>query len=140
MLPKTINIGNTKGFTLLEVMIVIIIIGVLASLALPRYFRTIEYARGIEGMLTMVSIRQSLERCYMMQRDYTNCNFGILDLEDPGGVPNAHFSYNIIGALQAYTITAFRNSRDGGSGGTISVTFNGTTITRGGSGPYGAIQ
>ena len=135
-LPKP----NQKGFTLLEVIIVIIIIGVLASLALPRFFSTIEYARGVEGMLSLASVRQSVERCYMMRRDYTNCNFPLLDMEDPATSPGAHFTYSILGEVNGYTITAIRNTRDGGTGGTISVIFDGTNISRTGTGPFGAIQ
>ena len=32
---------NKSGFTLLEIIIVIIIIGILASLALPKFFKTV---------------------------------------------------------------------------------------------------
>ena len=130
-----------SGFTLLEVIIVIIIIGVLASLALPRFFSTVEYSRGTEAMNALVSVRQSIERCYMMRSSFANCNsFTTLDVEDPGGIPNAHFTYGISAGANAYTITATRGSRDGGTGGTIILTFDGTTVTRSGSGPFGAIQ
>ena len=39
------NGRHFSGFTLLEVIIVIIIVSVLASLALPRFFRLLNHAR-----------------------------------------------------------------------------------------------
>ena len=133
--------NKESGFTLLEVIIVIIIIGVLASLALPRFFSTVEYSRGTEAMNALATVRQSVERCYMMKSSYAACNvFGTLDVEDPATVPNAHFTYGIVSAAQAYTVTASRNTIDGGGAGLIRLTFNGTTITRVGTTPFGAIQ
>ena len=134
--------GSPKsGFTLLEVIIVIIIIGVLASLALPRFFSTVEYSRGTEAMNSLVTVRQSIERCYLSRSSYANCNaFGVLDLGDPGSVPNSHFTYTIASIAQIYTITATRNTVDGGGAGLIRVTFNGTTVTRSGTTPFGAVQ
>ena len=141
------KLGNRSGFTLLEVIIVIIIIGVLASLALPRFFSTVEYSRGSEAMQSLATVRQSVERYYLMRSTYNNATIGgatpNLDVEDPGTVPNAHFTYGIATGATAYTITATRNTRDGGNGGTIGVTFSGppgNTVTRSGTTPFGAIQ
>ena len=130
-----------SGFTLLEVIIVIIIIGVLASLAMPRFFSTIEYSKGTEAMQSLAIIRQSIERCYLARTSYSSCNsFTNLDVEDPANTPNVHFTYGFVNGAAAYTVTATRNTRDGGTGGTIVLTFNGTTVTRNGTGPFGAIQ
>ena len=136
------NLKNKSGFTLLEVIIVIIIVGVLASLALPRFFSTVEYSRGTEAMSALATVRQSIERCYLMRRDYGSCtSFATLDVENPEAVPNAHFMYVIAsGVATEYTITATRASTEGGSGGTIQVYFNGTSVLRSGTGPFGAIQ
>jgi len=41
------KIAANKGFTLLEIIIVIIILGVMAGLAMPRFIRTVEYARAM---------------------------------------------------------------------------------------------
>lgn len=138
--------NNKSGFTLLEIIIVIIIIGVLASLALPRFFSTVEYSKGAEAMVSISAIRQSVERCYLMRNAFTNCNaFTAMDIEDPGLAPNAHFTYTFVPAPgpNSYTITATRNSRDGGTGGTIILRYNdggSGSVTRTGTGPFQAIQ
>ncbi len=137
--------NNRSGFTLLEVIIVIIIIGVLASLALPRFFSTVEYSRATEAMQSLATVRQSVERCYLMRNSFAApCNaFANLDVEDPGGVPNAHFTYGFTNTANAYTITATRNTRDGGStANTVWLMFDGAagTVSRGGTGAFGAVN
>ena len=81
------KLQSTKGFTLLEIIIVIIIVGVLASLALPRFFSTVEFSRSTEAMGSMSALRQSMERCYLANSGTyagaTPCNIGNIDLEDP---------------------------------------------------------
>ena len=141
------NLKNRSGFTLLEVIIVIIIVGVLASLALPRFFSTVEYSRATEAMQAIATVRQSMERCYLMRVSYTGpCStFGNLDVEDPNGSPNSHFNYTMTGAATTYTIIATRNTRDGGEGtGTIWLSLQAvaglTAIIKGGTGPFGAVQ
>ena len=134
---------NTQGFTLLEIIIVIIIVGVLASLALPRFFRTVEYSRSTEALTSLNAIRQSMERCYLQRNAYTTCNaFANLDLEDPATSPNNHFDYAFTAATaNSFTITATRNTSDGGAvTDTVVLTNNATTITRSGTGAFSGIQ
>lgn len=55
------NIKNKKGFTLIEILIVVVIIGILASLILPRMLQQPEKAILAEGMQYLGVIRRAQE-------------------------------------------------------------------------------
>ena len=137
---------NRSGFTLLEIIIVIIIVGVLASLSLPRFFSTVEFSRSTEALASIGALRQSIERCYLQNAgNYAACvNFSSLDLEDPQNSPNSHFVYTItaVQASSAYTIKATRRSdRDGGSiNSIIYVTQTTDSVTRSGASAFQGIK
>ena len=143
---------NKKGFTLLEIIIVIIIIGVLAALALPRLFKTVEFSRSAEALNSFTVIRGAMERCYIASSSpsYANCNLtsgspltSNLDVEDPATSPNSHFTYDIQKEdLNSYSILATRNTLDGGqTSSTITLSVNADgTITKTGAGAFNGIR
>ena len=113
------KLNKNKGFTLLEIIIVVIIVGVLASLALPRLFSTVEFSKSSEAMASFSSIRGSLDRCHLRKGTYDSCNdFTKLDIDDPEDITGAHFTYTI-GSTSAteYQITATRTAFDSGNAG-----------------------
>ena len=141
------KLNNKSGFTLLEIIIVIIIVGVLASLALPKMFRTVEYSRSTEALQTMNSLRQSIERYGLASNSILGATMATIDMQNPSsttfGNTGAHFNYNFAVVAAAapfsYTITATRIALDGGTAGnTIVLTVNGAanTITRSGTGAF----
>lgn len=135
---------NKKGFTLLEIIIVVIIVGVLASLALPKLFATVEFSRSSEALNSFTTIRSSIERCNLMAgEDFTTCNvFANLDVVQPGDSVGAHFTYTMTTGLATYSIVATRNSLDTttASGDFIWLENDDTDIEKGGSGAYQGIQ
>ena len=99
-----------KGFTLMELLIVVIIIGILAALAIPQYTKTIERAHWAEAIDNLGQIR-SAEIRYFAERDAYTSNFGGLDITDPNTIPGARYSYELTNAdrvTQTFTIRATR--------------------------------
>ena len=54
---------SQKGFTLIELMIVVVIIGILAALAIPRFMRATTKSKQSEA-------KNILKQCYAMERAY----------------------------------------------------------------------
>ena len=124
---------RNKGFTLLEIIIVVIIVGVLASLALPRLFSTVEYSWSTEAFAAMGTIRSAMERCLIKKGagDYVNCDtFAEIDIPDPGLEAGAHFAYTITDTANGYVLKAKRNAVDTGNGvDTIEMTIDTVAAT-----------
>jgi prepilin-type N-terminal cleavage/methylation domain-containing protein len=95
---------NRKGFTLIELMIVVVIIGILAALAIPRFMKATAKAKQSEA-------KQLLKQIYTMEHAYRQGNptYGDNGLTS---ALNATFTFPQIGveiqstALYTYGIVA----------------------------------
>ena len=68
--------NRQKGFTLIELMIVIAIIGILAAIALPAYQTYTKKAKFTEAVLAAASVRSNIDICFQDKDNYTlsNCD------------------------------------------------------------------
>ncbi|MBL8027692.1 MAG: prepilin-type N-terminal cleavage/methylation domain-containing protein [Fibrobacteres bacterium] len=73
---------NNKGFTLTELMIVIVIIGVLASIAIPKFRSVTTRAKAVEFKPILAHIYALQESHYSESDSYTS-DLGQLGFDDP---------------------------------------------------------
>jgi prepilin-type N-terminal cleavage/methylation domain-containing protein len=108
-----------KGFTLVELAVVIVIIGVLAAFGVPRFIKSVERSKAAEAFAYSSAVRAAQERYHAREGTYGSL---ITDLDIKVSAPK----YFTVGALAA--------------GGTASLEDSWTlTLTRvGASAGYGA--
>jgi type IV pilus assembly protein PilE len=62
--------SRLRGFSLIELMITVVIIGILASIAYPSYQEQVRKTRRADGKVTLMDTAQQLERCYTRFASY----------------------------------------------------------------------
>lgn len=78
------NKHTQKGFTLIELMIVIAIIGILAAVALPAYQNYTAKAKFSEVVTSVTAVRSGIDICYQTEGALAGC-----DATDNGSIATA---------------------------------------------------
>jgi type IV pilus assembly protein PilE len=107
-----------KGFTLIELMIVVAIIGILASIAIPAYNDYVTRGALSEASSGLADIRVRMEQYYQDNRTYVGADAAGMACAAVTG-QNFDFSCSGLGAT-TYLVTATGKNRGAGFGLTVN--------------------
>ena len=107
---------NKKAFTLLELLVVILIIGILAAIALPQYKKAVYKAKFTQATLMLNSIYKAQQEYYAFHGEYAP-NFSSLNMDLPptNGTPMNYaywdWGYCMISGGGQYGLCGFNQAR-----------------------------
>lgn len=123
----TVMPRHQAGITLIELMIVIVIVAILASLAVPSYRDYVLRTNRMEAVNGLLEVAACQERVYIKQNQYDTASCDVTRT-----TPNGHYGLgmaydNTLGTQQGYTLTASANGgQTSDSCGNLTLTSTGT--------------
>lgn len=101
-----------RGFTLIEVMIVVAIVAILAAIALPSYSDYIKRGQIVEGLTPLADMGAKMEQHFQDKRKYD----GACTADSIAPLPNAtsRFEYACSPDATTFTVTATGRGAMGG--------------------------
>jgi prepilin-type N-terminal cleavage/methylation domain-containing protein len=118
--------GTRKGFTLVELAVVIVIIGVLAAFGVPRFLKSVERTKASEAFAYLSAVRSAQERYIAKEGNYA-IDVSQLDIQQATPknftVDSAAMAAN---GTASWALTLTRNSSTSSYGAyTVKFTENG---------------
>ena len=88
-----------RGVTLIELMIVILILGILAAIAVPSYRKYMIRSQRSEAKIALLQLQTAQEKRYLQQNSYSNDVTGSVSANPPG------LGLSSVSETQKYDIT-----------------------------------
>lgn len=97
--------GRISGFSLIELMVVVAVIGILASIALPAYTEHVVTARRAAGAACLAAAQQQMERFYTTRLAYNAAGSPAAFNCDSEAAPHYTVTRTAV-AAKTYTLSA----------------------------------
>jgi type IV pilus assembly protein PilE len=123
-----------RGFTLIEVLIVVAIVAILAAVALPAYSDHVIRGKMTEATSTLGGLRVNLEQYYQDNRKYNGATSGTCGVTMPATPAVKYFTFTCASSAasgagdQQYVITA-TGSAPGMTGFVYTIDYNNNKTT-----------
>jgi type IV pilus assembly protein PilE len=122
MLRTSRGRAAAAGFTLIELMIVVVIMAILAAIVVPTYTSFVQRSKIVEGTTRLGDFRTQMERYFMDNRTYLNG--AACGIPDPPVAGNDSFQFTCVAAAgppETYTVTAAGRAARGMAGFTYRI-------------------
>lgn len=111
---------RARGFTLIELMVTVAIVGILMAVAIPAYSNYVLRARATEAFTALGAFQPAAEQFWANNRKYTGVGAQL-----PATTANANFTYAVSGDTDsAYLLTATGANKMAGFAYTIDQSGN----------------
>ena len=105
---------SSSSFTLIELIVVIIIVGILAAVGISQYSKTVEKSRGTEAKMIIGQIRKlafayRLENGTITGMTESDVNIGTLDNQIPSTCRTSHYFYYGLGTISDPVFYVYAN-------------------------------
>jgi type IV pilus assembly protein PilE len=101
---KQQNKFTQQGFSMVELMIVVAIIGMLAAIVVPSYTEYVMRGKAVEATSTLADMKNRMEQCYQDNKDYSHATCAAV-CATPADAE--YFTYSCAGATDStFTLSA----------------------------------
>ena len=133
------GLRSRRGFTLIELMLVVVILGIIAAFAYPTFLDQVYKSRRGDGKAMLMSVASKQQQFYLDNKTFTNSMTAMGYSADPEDSSEGYYRVDVTAAsATAYTLRARAQNGQTSDSKCLDYTLNSQgTVTVSGSEPVG---